>query len=154
MITIRVDVPRDLLRRLSPEERRRIKSGALEETMLYLETGTAEKTPVNLGPLRASIAHQQLRGLGANLRGEVFSNRDYAPAVERGRRPGSWPPKAPIVDWVRRKLGYNVYADEVAYLVRRKIFRQGIKAVRMFKRTADGSGPAVERIWSRWIGRI
>lgn len=150
MITIRVDVPRDLLRRLSPEERARKVRGAMTETALYLEHGVAERTPVDLGMLRASIAHD-IRGRGTNLRGEVFSNRDYAPTVERGRRAGrGFPPREPLERWAARKLG----DPTLWFVIARKIARQGTKAVRMFKRTADGSGPAVERIWSRWIGRI
>lgn len=150
MISVRVNVDRDLLRRLDPGVRARKVHGAMEETALMLERGVSERTPVDLGHLRASVAYD-IRGRGTQLRGEVYSNREYAPAVERGRRPGrAFPPRAPLERWAARKLG----DPRLWFVVARKIARQGTKGVHMFANTAKASGPSVERIWGRWIGRI
>lgn len=150
MLSIRVNVDRDLLRRLDPGVRDGVMHGAMSETTHYLEGEVAGRAPVDLGLLRGSIA-SDVRGRGLGLRGEVFSNRDYAPAVERGRRPGrGFPPREPIERWAARNLG----DASLWFVVARKIARQGTKGVFMFRKSAEGAGPAVERIWGKWLRRL
>ena len=149
MLSIRVNVDKDLLRRLDPATRQRIMNGAFTETESMLEGEVAQRTPVDLGILRGSI-QSNVQGRGIGLRGEVFSNRDYAPAVERGRRPGKFPPRQPIERWTARNLGDG----RLWFLVARKIARQGTKGAFMFREAARGSRPSVERIWGKWLRRI
>ena len=150
MLSVRVNIDRDLLRRLAPGEVDRKMRGAMTETVVMLEGRVAERTPVDLGILRGSIAHD-VRGSGVRLRGEVFSNRDYAPAVERGRRPGrGFPPREAIERWAARKLG----DASLWFVVARKIARQGTRGIFMFRNAANASGPAVEAIFAKWLRRL
>lgn len=149
MLSIRVNVDKDLLRRLDPVTRQRIMYGAFTETESMLEAEVAQRTPVDLGLLRASVT-SNVQGRGIGLRGEVFSNRDYAPVVERGRRPGKFPPRRPIERWAARNLGDS----RLWFVVARKIARQGTKGVFMFREAARGSRPSVERIWGKWLRRL
>jgi len=84
------------------------------------------------GHLKNSIAHQVLSESGT--RAQVFAQVPYAKVVDQGRRPGKFPPVAPIRRWVELKLHQRSGSirsnelDSVTYLVRRKIARKGTKA--------------------------
>lgn len=57
-------------------------------------------------------------------RGVVGVGEKYGVVVEMGRRPGKFPPVAPIERWAALKLG----TPGVGFLIARKIARQGTKA--------------------------
>lgn len=63
----------------------------------------------------------------------------YVEFVEHGRRPGKFPPIEPIRKWVRRVLGITGAAQirSVAYLVGRKIARQGTPAQQFTAKTVE-----------------
>lgn len=61
---------------------------------------------------------------------------DYADEMDRGRKPGSYPPAAAILAWVKK---YNIQArasgksgristNQFVFLIQRAIYRNGIKA--------------------------
>jgi len=56
----------------------------------------------------------------------IIEGKARALFLEFGRRPGTFPPIAPIRAWAIRKLGVSEdEADGVAYLIARKIAREG-----------------------------
>lgn len=69
----------------------------------------------------------------------VISGADYSFYVEKGRRPGKWPPYKPIFEWVQRHYsrfssfktkgsrGAQKDIKTAVFLVRRKIGRKGTK---------------------------
>lgn len=84
----------------------------------------------------------ELRGKVAERSQIVSSSAVYAPVLEVGRRPGKRPPIAPILLWVRRKLGKTgAEATQVAYLVARKIGARGYPGKFMFQRAAVALEP-------------
>lgn len=86
------------------------------------------------GGLRGSV-FSELRGTPARREGVVASSLFYAPIVEVGRRPGKRPPIAPILLWVRRKLGLSgTEAQQAAFLITRKIGARGTEGAHMFER--------------------
>ncbi len=79
-------------------------------------------------------------GATAVLRGSVFAevrgvparqllagwNAPYADIVDRGRRPGRWPPTAPILLWAKRVLDVpEKRLASAVFLIRRKIGLRG-----------------------------
>jgi hypothetical protein len=79
----------------------------------------------------------------------------YAQFSEAGRRPGRWPPVAPIRLWVRvilrppRKM-----LDSVTFLVRRKIGQEGTRGAHFFRSAAAKSREQVQRIFERAMNRF
>jgi len=55
------------------------------------------------GELRKSVTSRDYGGADYVL-AQVASNVKYAEAVHEGRRPGTWVPVAPLIDWVRRRV--------------------------------------------------
>ncbi len=123
---------------------------AMEWAVSDLRSAIVPATPVGVsGALRAAT-QTSLSGDLATLTGRVFNPLGYAAPVEHGRRPGSFPPVAPLVLWVQRKLG--VAADDarsVAFLVARKIAHRGIKAVRMFSAAHASRAGAIRARFDR-----
>lgn len=87
--------------------------------------------------LRVAIKIEPTEEIGATVgihEGTVVEGElvDYARAVEEGRDPGSFPPThvgSGLWRWVQRKLGVaGPEAEEVAFMVGRKIEREGTAA--------------------------
>lgn len=123
------------------EEEMRI---SLEESLLFLEREVKERTPVGVGGgggLRGSITYlMQGSPVSGDLQGKVFSPLRHALPVEMGTKP-HFPPVEPIRDWVEKKLG--VSPDEsasVAFLVARKISRDGTEGAHMFENALTDNG--------------
>lgn len=76
---------------------------AMELTMQGAEAVTAKATPVNVGILRASVFGAAV-DFWPKVIGVLGSPLSYAEPVEYGSKPHK-PPYAPILLWVRRKLG-------------------------------------------------
>lgn len=72
---------------------------------------------------------------------------DYWKYIEYGRQPGSFPPVDKLVSWVERKIpnpnpipsqnNRIPTPNQIAYLVGRKIFEQGIEAKPYLQETID-----------------
>lgn len=57
----------------------------------------------------------------------VYNAAPYAGVIEYGRRPGSFPPKEPIVRWIQRRLGKSEKeARRLSFIVRRAIAVRGL----------------------------
>lgn len=90
----------------------------------------------------ASIFHKVEYGqkieLGTPIRGIVTSPFEYGEALEYGRSPGKYPPRKPIQAWVEKKLEVSgKEAKAVAFLVARKIAKQGTKGAHMYEKTLE-----------------
>ena len=124
------------------------------EVDLLLEREVKERTPVGVGAsLRASIFSEE-RALADNVIGEVGTPMNYAIPVELGSKP-HFPPIEPLKDWVRQKL--NVPAEEVgqvAFLIARKISKQGTKGAHMFRDAFVANRAQVERMYDEAQTRI
>lgn len=103
-------------------------------------------TPVGVsGTLRGGTAASvSTSGVAYSIEGRVFNPVAYGMPVELGRAPGRQPPSSALELWVRRKLDVpENRVKSVAFLVARKIGRQGTKAVEMFaKAFAQGKATA------------
>lgn len=138
---------------------------AVEESLALLQREVVEATPTGAyGLLRRSIiVHEPLRQgsdawLGvvdvADAHGRFGSVLNYAVAVELGTRP-HFPPVAPLIDWVRAKLGVDHNdAPGVALAVARKISHRGTDGAHMFSRTFRAQRAQVQRIFDRAVQRI
>lgn len=107
------------------------------------------------GGLRGSI-FTEARGTPA-ARGQIIaSSVYYAPIVERGRRPGGTPPPpGPILLWVVRKLGKRGReAQQVAFLIGRKIARRGTVGAGMFAHALVDLRPIVQARFQALVNRI
>ena len=59
----------------------------------------------------------------------VYNVASYASVIEKGRRPGKFPPKEVIVRWIQRRMGKSLKeAQALAFVVRRAIARRGLLA--------------------------
>lgn len=103
-----------------------------------LEAEVARRTPTGVGGeagLRGSIHGEVVTLSGHSSAGVVGTPLEYGEVVELGRRPGKFPPRAPIELWVRRKLGVPAAeARGVSFLVARKIARHGFPGAHMFEK--------------------
>ena len=91
-----------------------------------------------------------------NNRYEVgISIASYWKYVEYGRKPGKWPPRDKILEWIKVKPviprpnnGAKLPTQEqLAFLISRKIGRDGIEPGNQFEE-------ALRLVWSRWEDRI
>jgi hypothetical protein len=97
----------------------------------------SELTEKHLSQLAAKIAERvpdDTGGAASSLEvdGNKLLGNDYIYYLDRGRAPGKFPPIKNIQEWVRRKLGISdeKEAKQVAYLVGRKIARDGTEIFR------------------------
>lgn len=114
-------------------------------------------TPVGVsGTLRgATAASVSTSGSPASIDGRVFNPIAYGMPVELGRSAGKQPPSSALELWVRRKLGVpENRVKSVAFLVARKIGRQGTKAVEMFTKAFDQGKATANGYFDRAAARI
>lgn len=78
--------------------------------------------------LRASGNYEQsLVPFNTDKRAILYGAK-YAYQMENGRFPGTYPPRKAIEDWIDAKgLKYDIPKSSLAFLIQRKIFREGIK---------------------------
>jgi len=111
-----------------------------------------QRTPVNTGVLRASIATDVTTGtsLSAAIRGTVFTGAQapYAPYVEEGTSP-HWAPIGPLLLWARRVLGN----ERAAYAVQRAIARRGTRGRYMFREAMAIVAPRAEGMLAQAMQR-
>ncbi|MHC4076177.1 MAG: hypothetical protein ACYSRZ_07175 [Planctomycetota bacterium] len=115
--------------------RNEIKGGLLE-SVLFVETKVAEKTPVGVtGELRAGIHGKVISDIMGVVR-PTGPSVTYADIREKGRKPGKFPPVDAITLWVKRVIApENLKA--VSFLVGRKIAKFGYKGAFMFRDTEN-----------------
>jgi len=160
-LTMRIEyTPRDLRQRLEAGQ------GVINEELVGSLTTMREKVtavatkfaPVDRRGLRTSLQPGRTDTYTttdvARKRALVGSKLPYAAVHEFGRDDGWWPPRQPIRDWVyrnRRKFGVGGgkagqrEVDRIAYLVRRKIARRGIKGKHYLQRALESIFPAFAR---------
>jgi len=106
---------------------------AMTKSTMQLSSDVREFTPVYMGLLRSKIGGdvQMIGGPLGGVKGLVHSGGvPYASVVELGRRPGSFPPLAPIERWCHLVLG----DASAAWSVARAIAARGIPGKAMFAR--------------------
>lgn len=115
-------------------------------------------TPVGVsGILRGGTAAAVSTSANAySIEGRVFNPSAYGLPVELGRGAGKrQPPSSALELWVRRKLGVpENRVKSVAFLVARKIGRQGTKAVEMFTKAFAQGKATADRYFDRAASRI
>lgn len=114
---------------------------AMQMSTVTWATTAKGLAPVYRGDLRRSIESsvtsdgraQVVGKVGSSLKGEV-----YPAVVEFGRKPGTYPPLAPIMRWVHLVLKPNPKSEyAVARGVQRAIAKRGIKAKRFMRGSFD-----------------
>ena len=106
---------------------------AMVKSATQLGSDVREFTPVYMGLLRSKIGGtvEVVGGAMGGVKGIVHSGGvPYASVVELGRRPGSFPPIAPIERWCHLVLG----DASAAWAVARAIAARGIPAKAIFAR--------------------
>lgn len=81
----------------------------------------------------------------------VLSLADYWKYIEGGRKPGGkMPPEAPILKWIRDKgikpRDNKIKEKQLAFLIRRKIGRDGIKPKPMLSDAVEANGNIIDDI--------
>lgn len=128
---------------------------AVTEADALLLREVKERTPRASGTLRSSaLAVERVTG-PFGVEGLVGSPLNYAAPVELGTKP-HFPPVDALVDWVKTKLGIQEEKEArgVAFLVARKISREGTKGAAMFGEALGDMQPQVEAIFVRAQDRI
>ena len=146
-ITFNYDQLRAGLAQLSDDEIKQRMEVATDASMQMIRGEIVRRLPVNTGLLRGSVS-TSLSSTPFGVKGEVFSPLVYAVVVERGRRPsGSYPPRAPIVLWIQRKLGKTrAEAEALYYVIARKIAWKGIKGTFVFRDVGREAGQLYGRL--------
>lgn len=130
--------------------------------------------PYDRGNLRQSIHARLIRAENSGqIAATVASNAAYAEAAHEGQKPGHWPNVAALQAWVRRKIRHghielqglepgkkgvvrkrNQQIRTLAFLIGRKIHRQGTKGVPFFDIVYDESHKEIEQMVERGIVRL
>jgi len=101
---------------------------SMNQALVVTQAAATERAPVGVsGDLRRSINFEIRNAVGANIVGAVGPSVEYGAPVEYGSVP-HYPPLAPLVLWVERKL--QVSDDKVmgvARAIQHKIGRSGTK---------------------------
>lgn len=91
-----------------------------------LKDDIRNKRITKYGPVNASGAladSVRFEVTGEVLRVYAFGYSFY---LEYGRKPGKFPPREPIIQWIKDKgLSYDIPINSLAYLIQRKIARKG-----------------------------
>lgn len=118
-----------------PDAVREETESVMREITARLEAEVARRTPAGVGGaagLRGSI-HGEVKSFGGSVTGVVGTPLSYGEVIEYGRRPGKFPPVAPIQLWVQRKLGLSAKdSRSVGFIVARKIAARGFPGAHMF----------------------
>lgn len=124
-------------------------TGATEAALVDVQEQVVRRTPANFGQLRRAWGREVFPlGSNAPTLGRVFNTLPYALPVETGRRPGKWPPFAPIALWVKRKLRVAIKdLARVTFAVQRKIGREGTTGAWMAR---DGWAAALPSVRGRF----
>lgn len=78
--------------------------------------------------LRASGNYEKSLYFFATDKRAIMYGAKYAYQMQYGRKPGTYPPREAIEDWIdAKKLQYTIPKSSLAFLIQRKIFSEGIK---------------------------
>lgn len=182
MLDIKIKLPKELprdLRQFNQVLQRELVL-AMEQSVRLVSAEVSRLTPVGVtGDLARGITGtvRVRTEMGSpSIRGLVFPQAIYAIYVEEGTKgPRKAPPRGPIEQWVRRKLGPSLKAAtgrktrrkggkafkgsleetvrSVTFLVQRKIAVRGTRARRMFRKGSRAAEPRVRRIFQQHIDR-
>ena len=129
--------------REAPQKTLREMQRAIDRVVKTVEADAKQKVPVDRGQLRSSI-QSSTKG----LEGRVDVKREYGVNVHEGRKPGHFPPHAPIKSWARRKGISNWYA------VVRKIGLRGIEPVPFLEDAVTENVAKINRIMRQLSDKI
>jgi hypothetical protein len=99
------------------------------KVMVALLKGNKPYAKVASGSLINSINYR-LRDTAQQIQVQLIAN-DYLQYVDRGRKPGTYPPIRPLLKWVSIKG----MPKGAAYAIQKKIYKFGIKPTNVIKRT-------------------
>jgi hypothetical protein len=143
--------------------------GAMQEATVVAQREIVERTPVAWGNLAGSI-NRQVRASSSGVEGIVGTNVPYALWVEEDTK-HHWPPLEPILAWVQKKKIAGVYSiktqrrlggkatrvaqdRQMAYMIARKIARDGTTGQHMFRDGLQAATPEIRRIFDEAIQDI
>lgn len=144
MIFVRFDPDLETMSRglrsvISPEQNRaalyRLGAKMKKRLNRILEVAN-EGAPEASGDLVQSGKVTELEYGPRSVSGDVVYTAPYAIFVHEGRRPGKLPPEQPIIAWMgsRGIDDPDKSPEQVAFLIRRKIAREGIKPNKFLER--------------------
>lgn len=114
---------------------------AMTASLLLLEADQRRNVAQDTRQLMGSISHQ-IQGNGLALVGSVGPSKAYGLFVERGRRPGKYPPIAAIAGWARRH-------GIPPFLVARAIARRGTRAQPFVAPSLDRNRGRIQALFDR-----
>lgn len=87
--------------------------------------------------LRASGNYEESLHYFATDKRAIMYGAKYSYQMELGRKPGTYPPRQAIEDWIDAKglkygVAYGISKSSLAFLIQRKIFRDGINVPNKF----------------------
>lgn len=148
---------------------------AMQESVEIGQEEIVERTPTNRGRLRTGI-HTFIAEAGSEIAGFVRTQPlAYAEVMEYGRDPGKFPPIDAIARWVHDKgIGGEIRtisrgprkgteylkrapksaSRRIAFLIARKIAKEGIEGKFMFRDGGKAAEPAIRARWTVALSRI
>jgi hypothetical protein len=143
---------------------------ATHEAVALLERAVKVKTPIGVTEAaRGRIAGEVRRTEVGDSLGVVGSPLEHVRVLELGRRPGQpMPPPDALELWVRRKIVYSdrkgprggrrklttSEARGIAFVIARKIGKEGTEAVKMFETAAKENEAKIAQVFEKAGGRI
>jgi hypothetical protein len=121
-----------LAQRFTPILLRGVQAGAQRVVALMIErtTSAPPANPAGIGgggAVNTGDFRRRWRARPLPDGAVVTNDHPASPTIEHGRRPGKRPPRDPIAQWARRRLGLSeTEAMSVAFLVARAIGRRGL----------------------------
>lgn len=113
---------------LSPEQQNILKYYG-ELIVTRLRTDILNKKVTKFGSVTASGKLAQSVRYEVDESGLTIYANDYIIYLQDGRRPGKFPPKQPILDWIENKgLRFDIKKESLAFLIQRKIANKGTTA--------------------------
>jgi HK97 gp10 family phage protein len=94
-----------------------------------------------------SIAYTRV----GNYEREVSPNADYAIYLEKGTKPGYYPPTFPIVGWLKARGAAD--PERTAFRVKKHIFRAGTKAQPFWQPAYEQAEPKMRQIIEEYVAR-
>ena len=133
-------------------------NAAMHASTQHMRGLVIPKTPVGVTAMLRGGTQATVTSSGSDfsIDGRVFNPSAYGLPVELGRMAGKrQPPSSALEMWVRRKLNVpENRVKSVAFLVARKIGRQGTKAVEMFAKAFEEGKGTVNGFFDRAAARV
>ena len=121
-----------------------------------LQRNIREKAPTSFGPMNnTGEAANSLRWKIDNGNLVIYSTMaksfNHIMTLETGRKPGKMPPTEPIFQWVQQR-GINpsdISQESLAYLIARKIGREGTQVYQDYTAKGKGTGIILDVVGNR-----